>query len=102
MQHWVVGYFANKLTVPEEYCENFIMSGLFYYVLRMYSKMILAFSDVSVCMSNFCKTLENARVDGEYFERQMSNQAANQDGCLLENDKQVKVDVQNQEGAPLM
>lgn len=59
MQHWVVGYFANKLTVPEEYCENFIMSGLFYYVLRMYSKMILAFSDVSVCMSNFCKTLEN-------------------------------------------
>ncbi len=22
------GYFANKVSIPEEYCENFFMSGL--------------------------------------------------------------------------
>lgn len=40
----------------------------FYYVLRTCSKVIEAFSDVSVKKNKIWKTIENANVDGEHLE----------------------------------
>lgn len=45
-----------------------LISVSFYYILRMHSKLIWAFSDVSLWTRNFWKTLADANVDGEWFE----------------------------------
>lgn len=67
-----MGYFANKMIMPEDYHENFIMSALSVssceLFLRTCSKVIEAFSDVSVKKSKIWKTIENANVDGEHLE----------------------------------
>lgn len=54
--------------VTSKFRNKSLISMSFYYILSMHSKLILAFSNVSVWTRNFCKTLAYANVDGEWFE----------------------------------